>query len=79
MLKLLTIFICSLAASYTLQSQSLVTGFTARQANDGVYLTFTLVMGNTCLDTEILRSPDGVDFETVGIISGICGSVTVNV
>lgn len=79
MLKFISIFICWLSVSIALHGQGLVTGFTAQQATNGVYLTFTLVKGNTCLDTEILRSADGVNFETVGIISGVCGSVTENV
>ena len=39
----------------------------------GVYLTWTLNPGSTCQGTFIERSDDGVDFDTIGIIGGICG------
>ena len=44
------------------------------QVDETVYMRWTITAGNTCDDTYIERSEDGVTFERIGVIGGICGS-----
>jgi len=39
-----------------------------------VFMRWTITAGNTCEDTYIERSADGIAFERIGLIAGICGS-----
>lgn len=47
--------------------------FTVQQV-DEVLIRWTITAGNTCEDTYIERSLDGISFERIGLISGVCGS-----
>lgn len=40
---------------------------------ESVNLEWVIQAGNSCFGTFIMRSLDGVDFDTVGIIAGLCG------
>ncbi len=55
-----------------------IVNFYATQINKIVYMSFTIKQGNTCADTQIQRSADSITFNTIGIIPGICGSITTD-
>ncbi|MGB3075200.1 MAG: T9SS type A sorting domain-containing protein [Chitinophagales bacterium] len=67
---LLTFLIVQNACAQT----TVLTQFTGIQQDATIQLSFTIKGGNTCLGTEIQRSPDSIHFETIGMIAGICGS-----
>ncbi len=48
--------------------------FTAQQWGNHVVLSFTLRAGMQCWDVQIQRATDGLPFQTIGIIPGVCGS-----
>ena len=54
-------------------------GFSALQQNKNIELNIVIAGGNTCNGINILRSTDGINFEPVGDIAGICGSSTEDV
>ena len=47
--------------------------FEAVPQSNEVDLEWVIVAGNSCVNTYITRSVDGVDFDTVGTIAGLCG------
>jgi hypothetical protein len=59
------------------QSEGLVTQLSGQQVDNYVRISFTVSAGITCFGTRVERSEDGLLFETIGIISGVCGSTTV--
>ncbi|MBP6873021.1 MAG: T9SS type A sorting domain-containing protein [Bacteroidales bacterium] len=46
----------------------------ATELDGNVFMRWTITAGNTCEDTYIERSADGIAFERIGLIAGICGS-----
>lgn len=58
------------------QAEDFLDNFQASVINDKVFLTWTIKSGNTCQGIEILRSTDTVNFEIIGTVEGVCGSVT---
>lgn len=56
------------------QNQEAVPDLTAAEFNNKVLISWTLNQGNTCNGIDILRSTDGVNFEEIGNIEGVCGS-----
>lgn len=69
------ILICLCLTAYAQQSIKL-TRFIAVVSDDKVLLNWTLDSGSTCNGTSILKSLDGIDYDEVGKISGVCGSTT---
>jgi hypothetical protein len=55
---------------------SFIEGFSADASSSGVLLRWTILSGNTCNGTRIYRSEDGLYFNQIGAIDGICGSPT---
>jgi hypothetical protein len=53
--------------------------FSAATYSNTIRLSWAILAGNTCLGTIIQRSSDGVFFETIGEIAGICGSPDVEI
>lgn len=49
------------------------------QLGAGVRIEVTLEAGFTCNGIQLLRSTDSVQFETIGLIGGVCGSTTEEV
>lgn len=49
------------------------------QLGEGVRVEVTLQAGFTCNGIQLLRSTDSLQFETVGLIGGVCGSTTEEV
>jgi len=67
------ILITSLVA-FTQQADSSLSVFLIVQQGEEVFLRWTIEAGNTCQGTRIERSDDGLSFEEVGEIPGVCGS-----
>ncbi len=44
-----------------------------------VRLSWAISAGNTCLGTKIQRSVDGIFYEDIAVIAGVCGSPDVDV
>jgi hypothetical protein len=61
-------------ASISQQADAVLSKFFATPLNETVFLRWTITAGNTCQDTYIERSSDGINYERIGIIGGICGS-----
>lgn len=71
---LLFLFVFS---SFVFFSQSsFIEGFSADASTSGVLLRWTIRSANTCNGTRIYRSEDGLNFNQIGAIDGICGSPT---
>jgi hypothetical protein len=49
------------------------------QLGEGVRIEVTLQAGFTCNGIQLLRSADSLQFETIGLIGGVCGSTTEEV
>ena len=56
------------------QADAVLSRFFAVQVEETVFMRWTISAGNTCEDTHIERSSDGITYEQVGLIGGICGS-----
>jgi hypothetical protein len=68
---------CLMLAASSAQQDELLVSFTGQQVETSIQLAFTVRAGITCFGTRVERSEDGLLFETIGIISGVCGSTTV--
>jgi len=67
-------FISMIVLSRSQGQSPLLNQFKAIQSGNSVFLTFTLASGVTCLGIEIERSSDSMNFNTIGVIPGICGN-----
>lgn len=61
------------------QSIAFVSDFKLIEVEQGVFLNWQIDSGYICQGIDILRSNDGVNFEEIGHISGVCGSLTKDV
>jgi len=71
------IFICILLLrlpSWAQNADPFLSKFFAVQVDETVFLRWTIKAGNTCNDTYVERSEDGISYSRIGIIGGICGS-----
>ena len=59
-----------------LQAQSVFKDITAVQFGDSILVDWTLTGGNTCYDMYLMRADDGVSFENIFSVSGVCGGAT---
>jgi len=66
----------SLHGTSSLYSQQLpyLNAFSATEANGKVYLNWIIASGNTCDGVRVYRSADGIEYNQIGDIGGICGS-----
>lgn len=71
-LLFLILVLPSLTNSQT--ADDILSKFFAVQQDDEVLIRWTITAGNTCEDTYIERSLDGISFERIGLIGGVCGS-----
>jgi hypothetical protein len=53
-----------------------VSKFTVDAINGKVYLNWTIEAGGTCNGIGILRSTDSLIFQEVGLLEGVCGSLS---
>ncbi len=56
------------------EADAALTRFFAVQVEETVFLRWTMGAGNTCEGTYVERSADGISYERIGLIGGICGS-----
>lgn len=56
------------------QADDVLSKFIVTPVNETVFLRWTIRAGNTCQDTYVERSGDGITYERIGTIGGICGS-----
>lgn len=70
-----SLFSVSLCLSHA-QADSLLGKFSLSESNGQVALSWQMLAGNTCNGIQIYRSINGIDFTRIGIIVGICGSIT---
>ena len=56
------------------QADDVLSKFIVTPVNETVFLRWTIMAGNTCQDTYVERSGDGITYERIGTIGGICGS-----
>ncbi len=58
------------------QGNPLLGKFSVSQYDGRVSLFWQIVEGSTCNGIQIYRSTDSIDFQRIGYIAGICGSLT---
>ncbi|MBE0637216.1 MAG: hypothetical protein IH598_01695 [Bacteroidales bacterium] len=61
------------------QAHPILSYFTAVRVNNTVQINWAISGGNTCNGILIQRSTDGIFFEVIGEIGGVCGSPDVDV
>ena len=57
------------------QEHPIIAFFTAQSSNDQVLLTWNIIGGNNCNGIDIFHSANGVDYDQIGNIPGICGAL----
>lgn len=67
------------ARIYSQEADPFLSGFFAVQQDDGIYLRWTIKAGNTCDGTRIQRFSEGIGYENIGEIPGVCGNPDVSV
>lgn len=75
--KLFLIFMCYLLCIHTgqlLAQDSIVKDFITVQFEGKVQMSWVIQSGNTCDGIRVFRSQDGINYEQIGSIPGICGS-----
>lgn len=50
--------------------------FTVEAINGKAYLNWTIEAGGTCNGIGILRSSDSINFSQIGVLEGVCGSLS---
>jgi hypothetical protein len=50
--------------------------FTVEELNGKAYLNWTIEAGGTCNGIGILRSSDTISFSQIGVLEGVCGSLS---
>lgn len=77
MLKIVLLIEMFLLLAFISPAQSadeVLSKFFVVQLEENVFMRWTISQGNSCDDTHIERSADGISFERIGLIGGICGS-----
>jgi hypothetical protein len=74
MKNLILILILTPVIAFSQQADVALSKFFAVQVDETVFLRWTITAGNTCEDTYVERSADGMSYERIGLIGGICGS-----
>ncbi len=75
MRNLVTVLYLVLASLGYAQEHPFLSKFEVKESFGSVSVEWTMISGNTCFGIDILRSFNGVDFEKVGEIAGLCGSI----
>jgi hypothetical protein len=73
LISIITLYLITIN-SFSQEADVVLTKFFAAQQDETVYLRWTMKAGSTCEDTYLERSPDGIAYERIGLIGGICGS-----
>lgn len=61
---------------FAVKSQDYFDFFNAKEKNGKVFISLVIKAGNTCQGIEFYRSIDSLNYEMVGRIGGVCGSLT---
>ncbi len=69
------LLICLIPIASIGQEHPFLSRFELREGNGWVSIEWTMIAGGTCDGTRIMRSTDSLNFEAVGMISGICGDI----
>lgn len=69
----LTLF-TALTSSELLAQGTIIEELTARQLGDGIIVRWKIGQGNSCIDMNIERSTDSVNYLKIGEYRGLCGS-----
>lgn len=77
-MKWVLIFVSLFAAGQPAigQEHPFLSVFDVRPGFGAVELDWTMTSGNTCFGISILRSFDGLNFEAIGKIEGLCGHLS---
>lgn len=70
----LAILFFSLYSPWLWAQHPILDDFTVFQYNEDIYLSWTISRGSTCNGITIERSENGLDFDVIHYISGVCGS-----
>ncbi len=65
--------------SNMLLSQNIFESITIRESELAVHIECTIRAGNTCNGLSIMRSKDGINYNQIGAVTGICGDERVSV
>jgi len=71
---MLFLILCNGTTQLHAQELPYLNTFSASETNGKVYLHWIISSGNTCDGVRVFRSSDGVQYNQIGEISGICGS-----
>jgi hypothetical protein len=74
MIIIILLIACLPLTSFSQQADTFLSKFLVAPIDETVFLRWTITAGNTCEDTYIERSSDGISYERIGLIGGICGS-----
>ena len=72
----LCFFLCLSTYNVKAQADTLLGKFSLSESNGQVAISWQMLAGNTCNGIQIFRSINGTDFSRIGVIPGICGSVS---
>ena len=75
-MKIIISFFLTAFCYVGLQSQTVFKDVTAIQFGDSILVDWTLTGGNTCYDMYLKRAEDGITFENIFSVSGVCGGAT---
>jgi hypothetical protein len=71
---LFLLIIITLQTTRAQEGEKLLNSFLIFQNNNSIELNWSLKKGSSCNDIYIERSTDGIQFERIGVIAGVCGS-----
>ncbi|MGB3526780.1 MAG: T9SS type A sorting domain-containing protein [Flavobacteriales bacterium] len=72
-IPLLLATLCGTVEAYA-QEHPFLSEYSLNELSNGVLVTWTIHGGSTCDGQEVQRSTDSLNFTTVHVIQGICGS-----
>lgn len=71
---LLLLLLISAEPAFAGEPHPILRSFSGQVSGSTIRLSWVIKGGNTCEGTKIQRSADGLVFETIGEIGGVCGS-----
>jgi hypothetical protein len=76
MRSLHTLFLVMLlSANVQAQESPLLASFSLASADNGIRIDWVMTSGSTCYGIGVERSTDGVSFQLIGTIEGVCGNI----
>lgn len=75
MIKKFLFFLCFISSTlFAVGQDPTLNYFNANSTSNSVLLTWEIKGGNTCNGIAIFRSTDGINFQQIGQVDGLCGS-----